>query len=472
MSRHPMARGARPARKIPWTLALAALVTMTLVALPAGAADNLDPTTTHDVTPTLQSFPDDRTCPGGYALVRDRFLNLSLTGTGSAQTSAVVDGATITVTISWPGTLDPTADPPTKDEVGTYDISIDGGTIARWFNKDQQYLQWDWDPAVSSDTRLHTSTVGNGKYRDQISHIDMCLAAPVFTNAVLSGTKTNSTTGTGIADWDIFIFEDATGTTQAPGSPVSTDLDGNWSYTTEDFQEGTSVTLYVCEEQIAGWEQDAPASGDPGTVDITGYGTCHVVTFTAGADDITIPGLNFANTALQALRIVKSAKHADTSGATSANLAVDVLVEGPDGFSQTVTTDATSGEACIDGLQPGAYTVTEQTPPTGYAVLDGTDAVTLGGTSPTTCDDDPFPADHTASIENVPLTDISWTVDSQHDGGTLTVVACYADLDDDGQVDDLLPGYPQTVGDGSGSLPNLLPTDPDVTVSCDFTVDP
>ena len=71
-----------------------------------------------------------------------------------------------------------------------------------------------------------------------------------------------------------------------------------------------------------------------------------------------------------------------------------------------------------------------------------------------------------ASFENIPLTDISWKVDSQHDGGTKTTVTCY---DGDGNM---LPGYPVTVSDGSGTLPNLLPTDPDVTVNCDFVVDP
>ena len=69
-------------------------------------------------------------------------------------------------------------------------------------------------------------------------------------------------------------------------------------------------------------------------------------------------------------------------------------------------------------------------------------------------------------VENTPLTDITWSVDSLVDGATTTIVTCY---DDTGA---LIDGYPVTVSDGTGTLPNLLPTDPNVTITCEFIVDP
>lgn len=338
------------------------------------------------------------------------------------------------------------------------EVVVKGGPNANLF--DYNNAPGATPGAQTADDGLHApNRTGNTFYG--LSHISFCINPQVFINATLSGAKTNAVTGLGLENWTINIFEDVNGTTSAPGAPVSTDLDGNWSYTTEDILEGDTLTLYVCEELQSGWEQTSPSSGDADTVDILGHGTCHVVTVNAGDQDITIPGLNFANTPLGALEIVKTAKHADSSTATSANLEVDVLVEGPDGFSQTVTTDATTGVVCIDGLQPGTYTVTEQDPPTGYAIEDGTDSVELSSTTPTSCTGGDALQ---ASISNVPLTDISWTVDSQHDGATSTLVQCW---DDEGTL-----VYNQSVSDGTASFSDLLPTDPTVTLRCDFTVDP
>ena len=171
-----------------------------------------------------------------------------------------------------------------------------------------------------------------------------------------------------------------------------------------------------------------------------------------------------------AIQVTKTAKHKDTSGDTSANLVATFTITGPSPSTatQTVSTGA-DGIGCLGGLAFGSYEVEETTVPDGYAAPVVPDVAVDNVAS---CADATFGGEAVA-VENTPLTDVTWSVDSQVDGATQTIVTCY---DSAGEVID---GYPITIeadeddGDGTATLPDLFPTAAGtVTVSCDFEVDP
>jgi hypothetical protein len=176
--------------------------------------------------------------------------------------------------------------------------------------------------------------------------------------------------------------------------------------------------------------------------------------FTAALKDFIAPtstGLNNCG----ALKIVKTKKHAASVPSTQPHAGVVFGVTGgtlPAGT--TATTDA-NGVACISGIESGSYTVTE-TVPTGYAVTSAnpqTGTVVEG----TTC------ANATpVTFTNVPLTDLTVSVNSQIDGGTFSSVDCEPSATD--------PDLPLTsgTGDGTVTLSNLQPG----TYVCTVVIDP
>lgn len=469
MSSHSLER--RRVRGLPMTLALTAMLAMILVAAPAIAdheAGAGDESTTHLENPALEGGNDTGGCANGeheFKIEGDP---------GDVESGTYTDPATGTdfiITVY-------------QTESGSaFDFEIDGGSTAEVhvkggpdFNLYDYFVHEDHDgddpvdgTLVSEDTRLHSPLHPRDEWAG-LSHITFCYDEAVFVDAVLSGTKFLDGTTTGLEGWEIDILDEDENLL----STETTDENGEWSYTTEEFEQGTEVTLYVCEQQQDGWTQTSPDSSDTGTIAIDGYdGLCHEVTFTAGDTQEQIPGLDFANQPSGAIEIVKTAKHADDSGDTSPNLAATFTVEDSEGNEVgTIETDATTGVGCLDGLAPGTYSITETTVPDGYAAPTIGDAIVPNDAQVDCGDGDEV----TVDVENTPLTDVSWSVDSQHDGGTSTKVTCY---DEDGNVID---GYPVILGgdgDGSGSLPDLSPTDDDlsddtdeVTVSCDFTVDP
>ena len=66
-----------------------------------------------------------------------------------------------------------------------------------------------------------------------------------------------------------------------------------------------------------------------------------------------------------AIQIVKTAKHFDKTGATSANLVATFTITDSKGATQTATT-GTNGRVCVAGLPLGSATVSETTVPAGY----------------------------------------------------------------------------------------------------------
>lgn len=174
-----------------------------------------------------------------------------------------------------------------------------------------------------------------------------------------------------------------------------------------------------------------------------------------------------------AILVAKTRKHAADGPGDHPHAGVDFTVTGgelPAGGT-VVTTDA-NGQACLDGLLlsqfAGDYTVTESLP-TGYAA-DGALAKDVTVTTASACGDGD---EATVSFGNTPLTDVTVSVDSQVDGGTSTVVSCWAGTDTSGPPDHTVTTDASSAGgDGSLDVGDLLPTDPEVTLTCQVTVDP
>jgi Prealbumin-like fold domain len=183
----------------------------------------------------------------------------------------------------------------------------------------------------------------------------------------------------------------------------------------------------------AGWQLDDATcddGSDPANIDL---GQSETVTCT------------FENSLQQgALRIHKERKHAADGLGDHPHAGVTFTVDGVGDF----VTDGT-GSICVDGLSPGSYTITE-TLPEGYR----NDALSQQYTvvDDTTCEDAAV-----AEFDNIPLTDITVSVDSQVDGGTASTIDCT-----------LASAATDPNGDGSLTLSDLVPG----TYSCTVVVDP
>jgi hypothetical protein len=154
---------------------------------------------------------------------------------------------------------------------------------------------------------------------------------------------------------------------------------------------------------------------------------------------------------LGAIKIHKDRKHAAEGPGNHPHAGVSFTVAGGD-ISETVVTDA-NGDACVDGLPFGDYTVTESVP-TGYVSDDAVKEASVAANSD--CGDG---NEVLVSFVNTPLTDITITVNSQVDGGTASSINC-------GDAGD--PVLTDANGDGSKSKLNLPPG----TYSCTVVVDP
>lgn len=176
--------------------------------------------------------------------------------------------------------------------------------------------------------------------------------------------------------------------------------------------------------------------------------------FTSALKDFIAPldtGINNCG----ALVIEKTMKHAALGlGEDHPQEGVEFTVTGGDlpAAGEVVTTDE-FGEACIAGLESGDYTVTE-TVPDGYAAADAEQTATV--VEDTDCDSDP-----TVTFTNVPLTNITVSVDSQIDGGTFSSIVCDVDGSDEVSLDDELD-------DPSVTIEDLEPR----TVICTVVIDP
>jgi len=208
-----------------------------------------------------------------------------------------------------------------------------------------------------------------------------------------------------------------------------------------------------------------PSVGVTPTIDVVA-GT---VTFDLDADADVLDCTFYNEKQTGAIEITKTRKHAADGPGDHAHAGVTFTITGGDlpMGGTAVVTDA-NGEACLDGLVFDDYTVTE-TVPAGYAA-DGDTSKTVTVNATSTCGDG---NEATVSFSNTPLTDVTVSVDSQVDGGTSTTIECWegAISGDPDHTATTNPASPDN-GDGSLAVDDLLPTDPDVTLTCEVTIDP
>jgi uncharacterized repeat protein (TIGR01451 family) len=163
-----------------------------------------------------------------------------------------------------------------------------------------------------------------------------------------------------------------------------------------------------------------------------------------------------------AIQITKTAKHADDSGDTSANLVATFDVTDAAGNVFEVTTGA-DGVGCVGGLAVGmTQSIVESGVPDGYDAPTIANVNVASGACSTA-------GVTNVNVENTPLTDVSITIDSQHDGATSTLIECWGPGSDPATDE---PDYFTTVSDGSLDIDDLSPTDPAITLNCQITVDP
>jgi len=154
-----------------------------------------------------------------------------------------------------------------------------------------------------------------------------------------------------------------------------------------------------------------------------------------------------------AIKLTKTAKHAAATGGSQPQQGVNFTIAGT-----AVVTDA-AGQACVDGLLFGSYNVVETVPAGYHAAGATTKSVTVDNSA--TCAGTPY-AGETVSFVNIPLTNLSVTVDSQVPGGTDSQITCTP------------PGAPSgahdtdATGDGTLSLSDLEPG----TYTCVVVIDP
>lgn len=218
------------------------------------------------------------------------------------------------------------------------------------------------------------------------------------------------------------------------------------SFSSSDVAPGTYSTS---ETVPAGWNLTSFNCDNADTADAVTVGV---------GDDVTCTAINVIERG--AISIHKTAKNAAAGGEMELAGVEFTVSNTTNGTNVKIVTDE-FGDACVDGLPvsvlDGDYDLVE-TVPDGYAGgADQTYTVIEG-----TCGTDPVAAE----FVNTPLSNVTFSVDSQVDGGTFSVLSCE---DGDGNVTSLT-----TDGDGDGSITiyDLEPTDPAITLTCTIVIDP
>ncbi|HZC50954.1 MAG TPA: prealbumin-like fold domain-containing protein [Mycobacterium sp.] len=139
------------------------------------------------------------------------------------------------------------------------------------------------------------------------------------------------------------------------------------------------------------------------------------ITIAAGLDHVTCTYVNQQQ--LGAIKITKTSSKAAATPLTGAQFSI---TSGGTPISGSPFTTGSDGTVCVDHLGFGDYSVTETTPPTGYAIDDTTAHTVSVGTN-STCGDG---HEATFSATDTPLTDITATATSEVTGGTASHIAC------------------------------------------------
>ncbi|RZS64183.1 hypothetical protein EV187_2563 [Agromyces ramosus] len=274
---------------------------------------------------------------------------------------------------------------------------------------------------------------------------------------VLDCTYTNAAKGTIIVEketsdgFGTFAFTSATLPDTA--FDLTTTAPGAAGKDSESFSDLTPGTYDVAETVPANWNLTSATcddGSDPASIDLS------------AGETVTCKFVNARERG--AILITKTAKHADDPDNEIPHAGVTFTVTGngiPAGT--TAVTDA-NGQACVGGLLVsdlpgiGAYTVTE-TVPAGYHVISTNPQTAWVSESEADCD--PITPGASLAFENMPLTNLTVSVDSQIVGGTSSTIDCVPGLPD---PDFTTPAS----GDGSLTLSDLEPQ----LVVCSILIDP
>ena len=158
-----------------------------------------------------------------------------------------------------------------------------------------------------------------------------------------------------------------------------------------------------------------------------------------------------------AILVHKTAKHAAAATGSINQSNVTFSIGG------TTAVTNTNGNACVDGFLFGSYNVVETVPAGYHAAGLTTKSVTVDNAA--TCAATPY-AGETVQFVNVPLTNITVSVDSQVVGGTASTIDCHPAVAGVDATTDVV------TGDGSYTASDLEPTAPDATLVCTIVVDP
>jgi hypothetical protein len=153
-----------------------------------------------------------------------------------------------------------------------------------------------------------------------------------------------------------------------------------------------------------------------------------------------------------AIQVTKTAKHA---GSGSPNLEATFTVKQGNTPVGTITTDSTTGKGCLGNLPLGSYSVTETSAQAGYKLDPDTETANVAKGS---CSSGFVNVD----FENVPLTDLTVSVNSQVTGGTASKITCTD------QTPTPADGTPGAFDDTSETIEDLEPG----TYTCTVVVDP
>jgi Prealbumin-like fold domain len=157
---------------------------------------------------------------------------------------------------------------------------------------------------------------------------------------------------------------------------------------------------------------------------------------------------------LGAIQLTKTAKHAAADGGVIPHVGVDFTIAG------TAVTTGADGTACVGGLALGqSYDVVE-TVPAGYNA-EGLTTKSVLVDSAGTCD----AGFETVEFVNVPLTDITFSVNSQIPGGTASEITCD---DPNNPPDNESTATTDADGNGSLTVDDLEPG----TYTCTVVIDP
>jgi Prealbumin-like fold domain len=274
---------------------------------------------------------------------------------------------------------------------------------------------------------------------------------------VLDCTYTNRARGTIIVEK---ITSDGTGAFDFTSSTLSP---ASWTLTTtaagaggkdsKTFADLAPGTYDAAETVPAGWNLTSSTCSDGSTPASIGLSAGETVTCT------------FTNARERgAIEIVKVRKHAAGGSGDQPHSGVTFVVTGGSlaapGSSVVTLAD---GKVCVDNLVVsslvGNYTVTE-TVPAGYvakSVNPQTNLAVVEGSC--------AGVKTTVNFSNMPLTDITVSVNSQVDGGTGSTIDCSPAV---AGIDKTVPAATPDNGDGSYTKANLEPG----TYTCTIVVDP